>query len=218
MKRPEALFVRGGALLVLYSLVCKAGCRPLQGQQKEFAMFPVVMILIGAAVLAFGKRLSVLGAAVGALVGVVLLRLLPGSSDPWLQLIIVGLLAVLGFVGAGFAKGIVNILLLVLGTLAGAAIVLGFLDLFTLDLGLLRWLLAVAGGVAGIILVRRFSALALTIFAGLVGGLLVTRGLAAWLPVLQGALGTLLVLALAAIGIAFQGGFLSRRNAGSGKG
>jgi len=171
------------------------------------------MILIGLAVLAFGKRLAVLGAAVGALLGVVLLRLLPGSPDPLLGLIVVGLLAVLGFVGAGFAEAIVNILLLVIGTLASTAIVLGFLDLFTFDPGLLRWLLAVAGGVVGLILVRRFSALALTVLAGLVGGLLVMRGLAVWLPVLQGALGTLLVLALAAVGVAFQGGFLGRRKA-----
>ena len=51
-------------------------------------MFPVILIAVGAAVLAFGKRLAVLGAAVGALLGVVLLTLLPGSSDPLLGIIV----------------------------------------------------------------------------------------------------------------------------------
>src|SRR3990172_1284550 len=110
-------------------------------------MFPILVIAIGFAVLAFGRRLAVLGAAVGALLGVVLLRLFPGSSDPLLALTIPILLAVIGFFVAGFAKGIVNIVLLVLGALAGAAIVVGFLDLFHINFGLLDWLLAILGGV-----------------------------------------------------------------------
>ena len=84
-------------------------------------MFPVLLIAVGAAVLAFGKRLAVLGAAVGALLGVVLVYLLPGSSDLLLQLIVVILLAVLGFFAVGFAKGIIDIVLLVIGALATAA-------------------------------------------------------------------------------------------------
>ena len=38
-------------------------------------MFPVMVIALGIVVLVFGKRLAVLGAAVGALLGVGLLRL-----------------------------------------------------------------------------------------------------------------------------------------------
>ena len=64
--------------------------------------FPIILIAVGAAVLAFGKRLSVMGAAVGALLGVVLLRLL-GATDPVLGLIIVGA-NLAGFV-AGDAQG-----------------------------------------------------------------------------------------------------------------
>ena len=71
-----------------------------------------------------------LGAAVGALLGVGLLHLFPGQSAPLLELAIPILLAVIGFFLAGFAKGIVNIVLMVLGALAGAAIMQGFLDLF----------------------------------------------------------------------------------------
>jgi len=175
-------------------------------------MFPVLLIAIGIAVLVFGKRLAVLGAAVGALLGVALLRLLNiPLTDVLLTLLIPGLLAVIGFFVAGFAKGIVNIVLLVLGALAGAAIVLGFLDLFNINTGLLDWLLAIVGGVIGLILVRRFKDWAMIILAGLIGGLLVTRGLTIWLPVLEGALGTLLVIVLAGGSIAFQGGIFGKR-------
>jgi hypothetical protein len=173
-------------------------------------MFPVLVIAIGIAVLAFGRRLAVLGAAVGALLGVGLLNLFPGSATPLTVLLIPGLLAVIGFFVAGFAKGIVNIVLLVLGALAGAAIMLGFLNLFNFTSGLMVWLLAVMGGVVGLILVRRFKDWAMIILAGLIGGLLVTRGLTDWFPVMEGVLGTLLVIVLAGVGIAYQGSLFNK--------
>jgi asparagine N-glycosylation enzyme membrane subunit Stt3 len=134
---------------------------------------------------------------------------------PLTVLLIPGLLAVIGFFVAGFAKGIVNIVLLVLGVLAGAAIMLGFLNLFNLTSGLMVWLLAVLGGVVGLILVRRFKDWAMIILAGLIGGLLVTRGLTAWLPFLQGTLGSLIVIVLAACAIIYQGGLLRKSKAAS---
>ena len=149
---------------------------------------------------------------IAGLTVVALLRLLNiPLTDVLLTLLIPGLLAVIGFFVAGFAKGIVNIVLLVLGALAGAAIVLGFLDLFNINTGLLDWLLAIVGGVIGMILVSRFKDWAMIILAGLIGGLLVTRGLTIWLPVLEGALGTLLVIVLAGGSIAFQGGIFGKR-------
>jgi hypothetical protein len=169
-------------------------------------MFPILVIAIGIAVLLFGKRLAVLGAAVGALLGIGLLNLFPGSFPPLAVLLIPGLLAVLGAVFAGFAKGIVNIVLMVLGALAGAAIMLGFLDLFGINLGLVNWLLAVLGGFIGLVMIRRFESWAMIILAGLIGGLLVTRGLTDWMPFLEGAIGSLLVIVLAGMGIAYQGG------------
>jgi hypothetical protein len=174
-------------------------------------MFPILLIAIGIAVLAFGSRLAVLGAAVGALLGLSLLHVIPGSSGPLLQLAIPTGLAVLGFFGAAFAKGIIDIVILVIGALAGAAIVLGFLDLFRIDFISLDWLAAVVGGILGMIMVRRFKNWAMIILAGLIGGLLVTRGLSDWLPFLQGALGTLLVIVLAGGAIAYQGGLFGPR-------
>lgn len=180
-------------------------------------MFPILVILIGIAVLVFGKRLAVLGAAVGALLGVGLLSLFSVPGDLLLQLAVVGLLAVLGFFVGGFAKGLVDIVILVIGVLAGAAIVLGFIDLFNLDLGMLRWVLAALGGVAGFVLIRRSRRgsqdWGIIILAGLVGALLVARGLTILLPSLQGAVGTLIVVVLAGVSIAFQGGYLGKRKA-----
>jgi hypothetical protein len=178
-------------------------------------LFPVLIIAIGIAVLVSGKRLAVLGAAVGALLGVGLLRLLNiPLTDVLLTLLIPGLLAVIGFFVAGFAKGIVNIVLLVLGALAGAAIVLAFFNLFNFGSTLLVWLLAVVGGVVGLIMVRRYHDWAMLIFSGLIGGLLVTRGLSEWLPFLKDSLiGTLLVIVLAGGSIVFQGGFLNKGKA-----
>jgi hypothetical protein len=178
-------------------------------------MFPVLIIAIGIAVLVLGKKLAVMGAAVGALLGVGLLRLLNiPVTDVLLTLLIPGALAVIGFFVAGFTKAIVNIVLLVVGAVAGAAIVLAFLDLFHINSGLLDWILALVGGVIGLILVRRYNDWALIILAGVVGGLLVTRGLSAWLPFLKDTLGgTLLVIVLAGGSIAYEGGFLSKGKA-----
>ncbi len=175
-------------------------------------MFPVLMIAIGIAVLALGKRLAVLGAAVGALLGLALLRIIPGSSSsPLLALLFPIMLAVIGFFVAGFAKGIVNIILIVLGALAGAAIMMNFLDLFGTASGFIYWLLALIGGVIGVLLIQRFKDWGMIILAGLIGGLLVMRGLTVWFPFLEGTIGTLLVLLLAAGSIIYQGGFLNKR-------
>jgi|WetSurMetagenome_2_1015567.scaffolds.fasta_scaffold17683_4 hypothetical protein len=50
-------------------------------------MYPILVVVIGIVVLVIGKRLSVLGGVVGALLGGVLLRFFPRSNDPVLQLL-----------------------------------------------------------------------------------------------------------------------------------
>jgi hypothetical protein len=180
-------------------------------------MFPIFAIAVGVVVLLLGKRLAVLGAAVGALLGIGLLVLFPGDSGIWITLGIPVVLAVLGFFAAGFAKGIIDIIVLVIGALAGAAIVLAFLDLFNLDLGLTSWLLAVVGGVVGLIMIRRFRKgsqdWGIIILAGLVGALLVTRGLTDLLPALDGVIGSLVVIVLAGASIAYQGELIGGKKA-----
>lgn len=181
-------------------------------------MFPILMIVIGIAVLIFGRRLAVLGAAVGALLGVVLLRLFWDAPDLSTMLLVVGGLALLGFITAAFARGMIDIVILVLGALAGAAITLSFLDLFRIDLGLMNWLLAVAGGVVGLIMIRRARRgskdWGMVILASLIGALLVVRGINILLPSLQNTvIATVILVALTAGGIVYQSGLLSRRAA-----
>lgn len=175
-------------------------------------MFPILIIAIGIAVLVFGKRLAVLGAAVGAILGVVVLRLFNVPlTDLLLTLLIPGLLAVIGFFVAGFAKGIISIVLMVFGALAGAAIVLAFFDLFNLDPGLIGWILAFVGAVVGFILITRFKDWGMILLSAVIGALLVSRGLTILIPSLGGALGTLVVIVLAGGSIVYQGGFLTGR-------
>lgn len=176
-----------------------------------YQMYPILVIAIGISVLVLGKRLAVLGAAVGALLGAVLLGLLGASSSLLIQLLFVGGFALAGFFIAGIAKAFVDIILLVIGAVGGAAIVLAFLGLFQVESSLFVWLLALVGGVVGLMMVRRYKDWAMIVLAGLIGGLLVTRGLSAWLPFLQqGVWGTLLVIVLAGGAIAYQGGFLTK--------
>jgi hypothetical protein len=174
-------------------------------------MFPILVTAIGIAVLVFGKRLAVLGAAVGAIVGVALLGLFNVPITNLWALLLPIVLAVIGFFGAAFAKGIISIVLLVFGALAGAAIVFTFLDLFNLDFGWLDWLLALLGGVIGLVLIRRSGDWGMILLSAVIGALLVTRGLTIWLPSLEGVVGSLIVLVLAGGSIAYQGGFFSRR-------
>lgn len=175
-------------------------------------MFPYLLIALGLMTLAFGSRLAILGAAVGAILGVALLRLLPGDQGFWLTLLVPGGLALLSFFGAGLANKAVGFLTLVLGVVAGVAITLNVLDLFNHSFGLLDLALAVAGGCVGAVLVNRFRAWAVIILAGLVGAVLTMRGISVLLPGLDGLLATSLALLLAAAGIAYQGGLFRRLN------
>lgn len=170
----------------------------------------LVLIALGIAVLALGARLAILGAGVGALLGVGLLRwlLVPPENLVW-WFLVPGALAVLCALGAGFMKGIVNLVTLVIGALAGAAIALALPDLFGfLQFGLPDWILALGGGLVGMVLMGRFKDLAVMILAALVGALLTMRGLQLLLPSFQGPLASLLALALAGSGIAYQVGWI----------
>ncbi|MCO6451906.1 MAG: hypothetical protein J5I90_14080 [Caldilineales bacterium] len=172
-------------------------------------MFPILVIAIGIAVLVLGKRLAILGAAVGALLGVGFLTLFDQPST----LIMVGLplvLAIAGFFLAGFAKGMIEVIVLVIGAIGGAAVVLGFLNLFNLDWGLMNWILAVIGGVIGLVLIRRARKgsqdWGVIILSGLVGALLVTRGVNELFDnSLSSTISTIIVVVLAAASIVYQG-------------
>lgn len=180
-------------------------------------MFPLALIVLGIAVLLFGNRLAILGAAVGGLLGVVLLRFFPDAVLSTQLLIVLGL-AVAGFFLAAFARGVIEVVILVIGALAGAAVVLGLLDLFKVDQGILNWLLAVVGAVIGLMVIRRSRRgdrdWGMIILADLVGALLILRGLTLWFPSLSDTfLSTVILLGLLVLGFVFMGGYLGRRKA-----
>jgi hypothetical protein len=177
--------------------------------------YPLLLVVLGAAVLLLGKRIAVLGAAVGAILGVTFLQIFNVQADFLFEILVVGGLAVAGFVLAGMAKGIVNIVLVVLCALAGAAIALGFLNLFNLSFGFLDWVIGAVGALVGWMLYRRFNEMALVILSSLIGALLITRGLATWIPSLAepGWLRTVAVIVLAGLGIGLQGGLIGRGKA-----
>lgn len=180
-------------------------------------MYPIAVIALGVAVLLFGRRLAVLGAAVGGLVGVVLASLFPEASTT-VQLIIVLGLALGGFFAAAFARGIIEVVILVIGAFAGAAAVMTILNLFNIDQGLLNWLLAVVGGVIGLMLIRRSRRgsrdWGMVILADLVGALLIVRGLGLLFPQFSDTtFSGLTLLVLLVAGFAYQGGYLNRKKA-----
>lgn len=172
----------------------------------------IIILALGLLLLAFGNRLAWFGAGVGALLGIGLLSLLPGTQSSLIWLVVPVGLAVLFALGAGFAKGILNLIVLAFGALAGGSIVLAVLNLFALDLGLMGWLLALVGAVIGAVLASRFGDWAIIILSALVGALLAVRGLQMLVPSIQGAMASLIGLVLAVGAIVYHGGFLGRRS------
>jgi hypothetical protein len=165
----------------------------------------ITLVAFGILVLLFGSRLWLLGAAVGGLLGVALLRFLPGAQAGVLSwLIPIGLAIALGF-SAVFFKAVVDLIFLVLGVVAGAAAALAVLNLFGGGSALISMLFVLGGGVIGAVLVRRFRRWALVILAGIVGALLTVWGLQALFPTLTGPLASLIALVLAGGGIWYQG-------------
>ncbi len=146
-------------------------------------VFSLIVIVLGLVLLGFGKRMWLFGAGVGAVVGLALLRFLPGAQDGWLGFLVVFGLAILFAVGSGIAKGFIGLITLALGALAGGAIVLVVLDLFSLDWGLVNWLLALVGAVIGAGVMSKFKDWAIIILAALVGALLCTTRPAAAGPI-----------------------------------
>lgn len=177
-------------------------------------MYPFVVIALGIAVLLFGKRLSILGAAVGGLVGVVVASLFPDATTTTQLIIVIGM-ALAGFFAAAFARGVIEVVILVIGALGGAAFVLALLNLFNVNQGLLNWLLALVGGVVGLMLIRRSrrgsNDWGMVILADLVGALLILRGLVLLFDIQRNtAIYTLILVGLLVVGFIFQGGFLNR--------
>jgi hypothetical protein len=164
----------------------------------------LTLLVLGIIVWLFGNRLWLLAAGAGALLGVGLLRLLPGLADGLGGFLIVAGLAialgVLGFLGKAFAK----IIAMIVGFVAGGGIVLGLLDTLGLNLGFLDWILALIGGGIGALLFARFLDWGVILFASLVGSVLIVRGAMGFVPSFTGSLRAAAVLALTLLGIYYH--------------
>lgn len=175
-------------------------------------VYALIVIVLGLVLLGFGKRMWLFGAGVGAVVGLALLRFLPGAQEGWLGFLVVFGLAILFAVGSGIAKGFIGLITLALGALAGGAIVLVVLDLFSLDWGLVNWLLALVGAVIGAAMMSKFKDWAIIILAALVGALLCTRSLQLLVPSMDGIIASLITVVLAGASILYQGGLLTKKS------
>lgn len=176
---------------------------------NEFTAF--VMIVVGAIVLAYGPRLVILGAAVGALLGFAILRYLPlGFLGGWGILIPLAIAVVFAF-GGGLMRGMIRLFMIALGAVAGIAIVLTVLQLVGTGNLFVDLILAFGGAVIGAILISRLRDWAVYVMSGLVGALLIIRGLQVFIPGFEGIFALLVGVALAAVGIAFQSGYLGMK-------
>jgi hypothetical protein len=170
----------------------------------------ILIIALGIVVLLSGSRLWLLGAGLGALLGIGLVAFLPGAMPVWSWLIPVGL-AILFAIGAGILRAFMGIIAMAIGGLAGGAIVLAVLDLLGLNLGFWNWILAIVGAVVGAVIAPRFERWALIVLAALVGAFLTLDGLQILIPSLQGAVATGLLIVLAGGGILYQSRLTRRR-------
>ncbi len=171
----------------------------------------IILVALGALVLLFGKRIFVLAAGIGALLGVGILRILPGVEPGVFALLVVFGMAIVGGLIGFFVKGLSHLLMAIIGFLAGSAITLAILDSLGLGLGFFAFILALAGGVIGWLLVKRFFDWAIVTLAALIGALLVTRGLQLTSLPLTGVVGTLLWVVLAVLDFLYLSQDLRRK-------
>ena len=164
----------------------------------------VAVIVLGVVVLLFGRRLALLAAGAGALLGVGLLQFLPGLQDGIGGILLVFGLAIAGGILGFVAKGITHLVIMILSFIVGGGVVLAGLDALAIDLGLWAFVVASLGGLIAAVLANRFFDWAVIVLAGLVGAALTMRGLQLLWPSLVGWVGLIIGVVLAVLGIVYQ--------------
>lgn len=164
----------------------------------------LILIAAGIAVLVGGTRLWLIGGAAGALLGLGLLRLLPGTQDGFVGVAIVVGLAVLFGVLAMFGKGFISLIVMAIGFIAGVAIATALFDMLNLNLGLIGWIVALIAGFVAAGFAMRVQGWALIILSALVGALLVLRGAQLIVPSLDGTIATVIAIVVAGGGIFYH--------------
>ena len=163
----------------------------------------ILQLLVGAGLLAFGRRLFwFLVAGIGFIAGLELARLYLPASPVWVTL----LLALgAGLVGALLAIFLEQAALALAGFFGGGYILSGLAGLLGLHYVQPAWLLPLIGGIAGVVLVFSLLDWALIGLSSLAGAGLITEALR-----LHGATGLLVYLLLLVLGIVIQGNLLRR--------
>jgi hypothetical protein len=164
----------------------------------------LAVIVLGVVVLLFGRRMLLLGAGAGALLGLAILQFLPGQQEEIVALLLVVGLAIGGAILGVIGKAAAHLVVMAIGFVAGGALVLVGLDALGIDLGLWNFVVASIGGLIVAVLVNKFFDWAVLILAGLVGGALVMSGLQILFPTLDGTIALIIGIVLAVLGIIYQ--------------
>jgi hypothetical protein len=163
-----------------------------------------VEILIGLALLVFGRRLFWLFVGgMGFVLGVILVSMFLKGQSEWVTL--AAALAA-GLIGAVLARSFQQIMLVVAGFVAGGYVITTLAKLLALNLDPNAWGLFVIGGLVGAALVISLFDWALIVLSSISGSTLIVDTLQPGRQYI-----TILFLVLLTLGIVFQAGWLSQR-------
>lgn len=162
------------------------------------ASVPIISVLIGAAVLLFGRKLFWLCvAALGFAAGVELAPHLMHEPTPLVQLSIA---LVLGFLGALLALFLQKLAIGLVGFGAGARLAVGLAATFYVDHEKFYWLIFIIGGVIGAILLVVLFDWALIFLSSLIGAHLILSAIT-----LPSTGATIMLAGLTVVGVIVQG-------------
>lgn len=182
----------------------------------------ILMIALGVILLLSGKRLWLVGAGVGALLGAGLVGLMPDLLGGTLgYLVIIGLAVALGVMAIMF-KGFTNLIAFGIGFMAGGAIILSILNMFSFNNGLLTVVFVLVFGLIGALLARKFTTLVILVIGALIGALLITGAISMFVEGASGAplpeaLSSFLVVVLSGFGVWFQARNVKKAEASTAK-
>ena len=136
----------------------------------------IILALLGAALLAFGRKLFwLLVAVIGFMVGFYLAGQFLGDQSGWLILVIA---LVAGGLGAVLALFLQKIALGLAGFLGGGYLTLQLMAIFGWGNGEFSWLPFILGGIHGAILVAAVFEWALIVLSSLIGSILIIQAFA----------------------------------------
>lgn len=170
---------------------------------------PIIGVIVGAAILFFGRKLFWLFvAALGFAVGIELAAYFLHDPPVWLTLVAA---LGLGVLGAVLAIMLQKVAIAVAGFIAGGRLASALLAAFFVDYSHYRGLIFVVGGILGALLLLALFDWALILLSSVEGAHLIGNGI-----VLPQTGAVVLFVALTVLGIVVQGSMLrgSRRTAG----